>query len=387
MRLFHVELESQPALGIDLHPRLTVVAADVSTRARIVDAFDALLRGRASGLRGALVSGGAVADFVVESTSGPVLPGVPTIVRPEDLEVASVDDGPSAAEKAEVRHRDAMQELRVAEAAVTEQERIVEALRNRGVHVARPEPAVAGGDTDACRQHLRAYVDELQEAVDRPDLDERSRVQLLEKGTVLAADASRLGIVKPASVRALLDAVDTLNQVPSFAGGGRAGASSSGGGRGVGTLVREVVLDLETEPEPEPSSGSVALELARAEERLRSLGEAVGAARSRALAVFAELEAVRRAAGPMHDGGGWFSNALRSRLNRPTATSWVGPSPVLVDDVLARCPAEDLDTARSVLLEAAQRAQVIYLTADEGSIAWATQLAPDDGLLTRPTPR
>jgi hypothetical protein len=393
MRLFHVELESQPALGIDLHPRLTVVAADVATRARIVDAFDALLRGRASGLRGALVTGGAVADFVVESTSGPVLPGVPTIVRAGDLEILSDNGTPSASERAEARHTEAMQGLRLAEAAHSEQQRIIEGLLARGAHAAGPAPAppasvaasgVPGGaEADECRRHLRAYLDELEQAVDGSDLDGRTRVHLLERGTVLAAEASRLGVCGPASVRALLDAVDALSQVPSYAGGGGGGASRSSAP--VGTLVREVVLDLDTVPEA--TNGDAAAELARAEERLGALEEAVGAARSRALAVFAELESVRRAAGPVSVAGGAFSQALRARLNRPTATSWVGPSPVLVDDVLAPCPADDLDAARAVLLEAAQRAQVIYLTADETAIAWASQLAPDDGLLTQPTAR
>jgi len=120
MRLFHVQLETQPALDLELHPRLTVVAADIATRARIVEALDTLLRGRASGLHGALVADGAVANFVVESTSGPVLPAVPTIVRPADIDATFEVDVRTPAERAEARHAEALEGLRVAEAALAE---------------------------------------------------------------------------------------------------------------------------------------------------------------------------------------------------------------------------------------------------------------------------
>src|SRR3954454_14041699 len=122
MRLFHLELERESALKIELHPRLTVVAADAPTRALVVDAFDTLLRGRAAGLRGALVAEGARADFVVETTTGPVLPGVPMVVRAFDIDPAASDTGGSAVERAEHRHADALGALHAAEAALAEQQ-------------------------------------------------------------------------------------------------------------------------------------------------------------------------------------------------------------------------------------------------------------------------
>ena len=100
MRLFHLELEREPALAIELHPRLTVLAVEPTLRARLVDALDGLLRGRASELRGALGAEGMRAEFMVESPSGPVLPGVPTIVREGDIDVSADANAPSATERA-----------------------------------------------------------------------------------------------------------------------------------------------------------------------------------------------------------------------------------------------------------------------------------------------
>jgi hypothetical protein len=66
-------------------------------------------------------------------------------------------------------------------------------------------------------------------------------------------------------------------------------------------------------------------------------------------------------------------------------TSWVGPSPIVVDDALAVCPPEDIDAARAALVEAAQRTQVVYVTDDADALSWAQQLLPDRGVLTRPS--
>jgi hypothetical protein len=387
MRLSRVELESPPALGLELHPRLTVVAADPGTRARIVAALDALLRGRASDLRGAFVADTAFAEFVVESTSGPALAGTPAIVRPNDIDTTAAT-GPSAAERAEERYADALEGLRLAEAALAEQHHVVEALRERartGAPAAVPAAPVVVDVHDAerqeCRTRLRAYVDELQAALRDPAIDERARIALLEQGTVLAADASRLGVCRPAAVRALLDAVDALNRVPSFAG-------PAGAGAGVEPLVREVVSDLDAPTgagaAPAPSAG--ADELTHAEERVETFDRAVVAARSRALAVFAELESARRSSGSA-TGGGTFATALHARLNRPMATSWVGASPVIVDDALVGCPRDDLPASRTVLLDAARRVQVVYVTDDADALAWASQLPADDGALVRAEPR
>jgi hypothetical protein len=377
MRLFHVELEQPPAFGLELHPRLTVVAADVSTRARIVDALDLLLRGRASGLRGTLVADGALADFIVESTSGPVLPAVPTIVRVADIDAAFELDVRTPAERARARHAEALEGLRLAESALEDQQRTVEALRDQHGRSVVPAPP-ATGDTDTVRRDLRAYVAELQAALHAPRLDDHDRVALLERGTVLAADASRLGVCTPASVRALLDAVDTLNTAPAFS------ADGDTTGAVVATLVDEVMTDLDAGGH----SGGAGTGLQRAEERRAELEQAVGTARSRALAVFAELETARRAAGAANgEPTAGFAAALRARLGRPLPMSWVGPSPIVVDDALAGCPTDEVDGARVALLEAAQRAQVVYVTGDPETITWAAHLAADDGVLTRVAPR
>jgi hypothetical protein len=388
MRLFHLELEREPALAIELHPRLTVVGADAATRARVVDAFDALLRGRASGLRGALITDDARSDFAVESTSGPVLPAVPTIVRAADIGAVADADVSATIGRAEARHADALAALNQAEEALVEQQQVIATL-----HARQPVPAGApaapptfangdagGGEPEACRRLLREYVVELQDALQSPSLPDQRRVQLLERGTVLAADASRLGVCRPASVRALLDAVDAFNVTPSLAGGAP-----------VTTLVREVVLDLDaanglalygTDEEVVDSA-----EVRAAEERLDVLERDAGAARSRALAVFAELESIRRATGTAErEPGGAFSSALRARLGRPMPTSWVGPTPIVVDDALVGCPPDDLNAARAALVDAAQRTQVVYVTDDTDALAWAQRLPPDQGALARPAP-
>ena len=118
MKLFHLELDADPPISIELHPRLTVVAADDEVRDRLVEALDHVLRGRASGMRGTLAGEGATAEFVVESTSGPVLPGAPFVVRSADVTAALVAhaDDPAACERAEARHTQALHDLKQAEA-------------------------------------------------------------------------------------------------------------------------------------------------------------------------------------------------------------------------------------------------------------------------------
>jgi hypothetical protein len=187
-----------------------------------------------------------------------------------------------------------------------------------------------------------------------------------------------LGVCTPASVRALLDAVDTLNTAPAFSADGDAT------GAVVATLVDEVMTDLDAGGH----EGGAGTGLQRAEERRAELEQAVGTARSRALAVFAELETARRTAGAANgEPTAGFAAALRARLGRPLPMSWVGPSPIVVDDALAGCPADEVDAARVALLEAAQRAQVVYVTGDPETITWAAHLAADDGVLTRVAPR
>jgi hypothetical protein len=388
MRLFHLELEREPALAIELHPRLTVLAVEPTLRARLVDALDGLLRGRASELRGALGAEGMRAEFMVESPSGPVLPGVPTIVREGDIDVSADANAPSATERAEARHAEALQGLDAAEAALAQQQVVVERLHARGTNavatttIAPPAPAPLSAESDACRKELRVYLDELQSALLLPSRPERLRVDLLERGTVLAADASRLGVCRPATVRALLDAIDALNVVPA------APATP------VDTLVRQVATEVDGrsiaadpwQPAANDPLGGDA-ELSDAERRLAALERELGAARSRALAVFAELESVRRTAGSNGRArGGAFSSALRARLNRPMPTTWVGASPIVLDDALAACPADDVDAARAAVLDAAQRAQVVYLTNDADTLTWASRLPTDLGTVTRVPP-
>jgi hypothetical protein len=393
MRLFHLELDCEPALAIELHARLTVVAVDETTRGRVVDALDGLLRGRASGLRGALEVDGAHADFAIESTSGPVLPGVPIIVRTNDIDVGGPTSAPSSTERTEARHADALHGLRTTEAALAEQQRIVDALRARynapsvgGAAVApvAPSPTARASEPDTVRSRLRTYVDELQRAFATPTLSERERVQLLERGTVLAADASRLEVVRPASVRALLDVIDGLN-APSLPAPGADGASP------VATLVRDIERELAS---ARTGNGAAATathgdaecdaEFERAVERLETLEAAVGSARSRALAVFAELESARRAGSAATPPERVFLAALRARLNRPMPASWVGTPPIVVDDVLVGCPANELADARDTLVDVAQRTQVVYVTADDDTVAWASALAPEHGVAVHP---
>src|SRR5262249_1666542 len=176
-------------------------------------------------------------------------------------------------------------------------------------------PVVDSSEAEAGRRMLPADLAELQAALPTPARPEDRRVPLLRRRTVLAADASRLGVCRPASVRALLDAVDAFNVTPSLAGGAP-----------VATLVREVVLDLDAANGAHATNGDARDEsaLVTAQERLEALEREAGAARSRALAVFAELESLRRASGGTErgsDAGGAFSNALRARLGRPMPTS------------------------------------------------------------------
>jgi hypothetical protein len=371
MRLSHLELEREPALAIELHPRLTVLAVDAPLRERVVDALDGLLRGRASELRGVLGAEGTRADFMVESPSGPVLPGVPTIVRAGDIDAGADATAPSPTERAEARHADALKGLDEAESALAQQQVLVERLHAHVAERAASIAPAAGDDGDTSRKELRAYMEELQDALVTPSLPERERVHLLERGTLLAADASRLGVCRPATIRALLDAIDALNVVPTSAHAP------------VDSLVRQVVRDLEGDG-TDVDGGCADTELSDAQQRLLALEREASAARSKALAVFAELESVRRTAGANgRAAGGAFSSALRARLNRPMPATWVGASPIVLDDTLAACPSDDVDAARAAVLDAAQRAQVVYFTGDPDTLAWASRLPADLGIVTR----
>jgi hypothetical protein len=61
----------------------------------------------------------------------------------------------------------------------------------------------------------------------------------------------------------------------------------------------------------------------------------------------------------------------------------VGASPIVLDNALASCPPDDVDAARAAVLDAAQRAQVVYLTGDPDTLAWASRLPADLGTVTR----
>jgi hypothetical protein len=381
MRLIHLELEHEPACTLHLHPRLTVVEADGPARARVVGSLDGLLRGRASGLRGALVGEGAMADFIVESTSGTVLPGAPLVLRAADLEYAAGGgDGPSPVEHAEARHQRTVEDLERAEQAHAAMQREIDALqerRARAVH-ALDGAAAAGAEPEHCRVQLRDYLDDLQRAALAPSLDGATRVRLLERGTVLAADAVRLSVCRPPTVRALLDALGALNRAPSFPPAPRAGDPPS-----LLDAAREVRADLDRAGSSTTVDGDAAraellhsdAELREATTRLDALQRAVSAARSRALAVFAELETVRRTSGGAVVTG--FVPALRARLTGRAPASWVGVPPVILDDTLRVCPPDDVAGARAVVVDASERAQLIYVTDDPDAIEWARSLPPD----------
>jgi uncharacterized protein YhaN len=387
MRLFNVELETEPRLAITLHPRLTVIAADPSTRVRIVDALDRLMRGRAGGLKGSLAGEGANAEFMVESSSGPILAGAPMIVHATDVEVGgATEERPSPQERAEARHAQALEELDEAEKIHAEAEAGIEALRHQRVHALEAIDRVKrnGNAPDDCRRQLRVYVDELDAALRGSTLPDAVRIDLLERGTMLVADAARLGVCRPMTVRTLLDAVDALNRRPARA--------AADGSVGIASVVpRDAIEEIEG-PFAVPDAASAERDLVRIEAELRDavnglgpLERAVSSARSRALAVFAELEALRRTAGPEHSSG--FAAALRARLSRRAPTSWVGPPPVILDDALVHCPDDERDGALAVLIDIADRAQVIYITDDADALAWAARLAPTDGVVAQPTAR
>jgi hypothetical protein len=151
----------------------------------------------------------------------------------------------------------------------------------------------------------------------------------------------------------------------------------------VDSLIRQVVVDLEGD-RADVDGGCAETELSDAQQRLLVLEREASAARSKALAVFAELESVRRTAGTNgRTPGGAFSSALRARLTRPMPASWVGASPIVLDDTLAACPSDDVEAARAAVLDAAQRAQVVYFTGDPDTLAWASRLPADLGTVTR----
>lgn len=390
MRLFHLELQHEPSGTIALHPRLTVIEADAPARARIVGAIDALLRGRATGLHGSLVGEGATADFVVESTSGTVLPGAPLVLRPADIEPAVAGEGAaSPVVQAEARHRRAVEELQRAEEARAATQRAIDAVQERranAVH-ALDGAAATGAEPERCRTQLRGYLDDLQRAVLAPALADPTRVALLERGTVLAADAVRLSVCRPPTVRALLDALGAFNRTPSFPPREPAANTPS-----LLDAAREVRADLDRAAPSMMVDADIArgellradAELRDATARLEELQRSISAARSRALAVFAELETVRRTNGDDVVVG--FVPALRARLAGRSPATWIGVAPVVLDDALRACPPDEIDDARAVLVNASARAQVIYVTDDASAIAWARSLPADVAGVVLATP-
>jgi hypothetical protein len=391
MKLFHLELDADPPISIDLHTRLTVIAADADLRERLVSALDRVLRGRASGLRGTLAGDAATADFVVESTSGPVLPGAPLILRAADVTAALVAhaDDPAACERAEHRHTQALHDLERAEAIRAEHESVIEALRDRRVRAmqdleqARPSD---GSDREQCRKELRAFVEQCAH-LSADQLGDAERIALLERGTLLAGDASRLGACPSATVRSLLEALDTLLQVPSFVPGGTPVPPAAP------AAFRKLLGHLDAADQAPVEQPTTQVELAGVESELRDaqtqtegLDRAVASARSRALAVFAELEALRRAGQHADDAPLSYAAALRARLGRRIPTAWIGAPPIVLDDALAECPRDDLDNARTEIIEASTRAQLVFVTSETNAIAWAALLPADVGALVQPAP-
>jgi hypothetical protein len=391
MKLFHLELDADPPISIELHPRLTVVAADGDLRTRLVSALDRVLRGRASGLRGTLAGDAATADFVVESTSGPVLPGAPLVVRAADVTAALVAhaDDPAACERAEGRHAEALHELARAESIRAEHESVIEALRERRVRAMQElEQARPSDDSDReqCRKELRAFVEQCAD-LSTDQLGDHERVALLERGTLLAGDASRLGACSPAVVRSLLEALDTVLQMPSLVPGGAPVPPAAP------AAFRALLADLDDTEHAPIEANSPKAELTAVETELRDaqtqterLDRAVAAARSRALAVYAELEALRRAGQHADDAPLSYAAALRARLGRRIPTAWIGSPPVVLDDALAECPSDDLVNARAEIIEASTRAQLVLVTGQPDAITWASQLPGEVGALAQPVP-
>ncbi len=383
MRLSRVTFETEPPATITLHPRLTVVVADAPTRARIVQALDRLLRGRAATLHGTLAENGVTSEFVVASSAGPVLPGVPTIVRAHDLDASAGAVAATNEAGALARYEKALTELRGAEDAQGEALQALEALRHQRAQAVEAVDRLTRDGTapDDCRREVRAYVEELEVALSAATLPDSRRVELLERGTVLVADAARLGVCRPQTVRELLDAVDSLSRA-------QVGTTPFVGRNGKPVVSRAIMAELESPP---PESGARASEtLVRIEDRLQAGANdlaarerAVNAARSRALAVYAELEAVRRSTN--RENGTGYAAALRARLGRRVPATWVGVPPIILDDVLSSCPPEEIEPARTVLLQTADRAQVIYVTGDPDTHDWARRFTPDQGALAFPT--
>jgi hypothetical protein len=389
MKLFHFELDADPPISIDLHPRLTVVAADENLRAHLVSALDRVLRGKASGVRGTLAGDAATADFIVESTSGPVLPGAPLILRAADVTAALVAhaDDPAACERAEGRHVQALHELERAEAIRAEHESVIEALRERRVRAMQQLEQVRPSersDREQCRKELREFVEQCGE-LSADQIGDAERVALLERGTLLAGDASRLGACPPATVRSLLEALDTLLQTPTLVPGSAPVPSSAPAA--FRKLLAQIGDTDQAPVEPNPTQAelaSVETELREAQMETEGLDRAVAAARSRALAVYAELEALRRAGQHADDAPLSYGAALRARLGRRIPTAWVGSPPIVLDDTLAECPTDDLDNARAEIIEASTRAQLLLVTDHPDAILWAARLPPDVGTLVQP---
>ena len=139
---------------------------------------------------------------------------------------------------------------------------------------------------------------------------------------------------------------------------------------------------------PNPTQGeftTVESELHDAQTQTEGLDRAVAAARSQALAIFAELEALRRAG--QHAGRRAAQptrRRSRARLGRRIPTAWVGAAPIVLDDALAECPADDIDATRIEVVDAVERAQLVFLTGDPATLAWASQLPSEAAAVVQP---
>jgi hypothetical protein len=188
----------------------------------------------------------------------------------------------------------------------------------------------------------------------------------------------------------LLEALDTLLQVPSFVPGGMSAAPvAPAAPAAFRTLLREIDGTdpaLVEPPTTQVELAGVESELREAQTQTEGLDRAVASARSRALAVFAELEALRRAGQHADDAPLSYAAALRARLGRRIPTAWIGAPPIVLDDALAECPPNDIDNARAEIVEASTRAQLVFVTSETNAIAWAAQLPADVGALAQPVP-
>ena len=262
MRLSRVTFETEPPADHRVAPAADGRRRRPPTRARIVQALDRLLRGRAATLDGTLADQGVMAEFVVVSSAGPVLPGVPTIVRSHDLD-ASAGAAAAAPSRRVGPSRAGAGRLARRRSGAPRIGRRDGGAPSSACAGARDRDRITreGTAPDDCRREVRAYVDELDAALRATSLPDSRRVELLERGTVLVADAARLGVCRPQTVRALLEAVDSLTAIPVR-------SAAMAGRNGEHVVAQAVMAELDA---PAAAGGTSASEaLASIESRLQA---------------------------------------------------------------------------------------------------------------------